>query len=129
MNAGMLLLGLPAMTLALPPERRGAWRTWRRGGLLALGAPAMVVGMLAGSLAASLLASALGLPAEAARLADWAAMNVGMLAAMPPAHTLADYLSRRAGVPIRAAHATPWEPPGGAAPAGARRPSAAATRR
>lgn len=103
MNAGMLALGLPAMGLALRREDGFAWRAWSGGGMLLLSAPAMVAGMLAGSIVAGIASATFSLPPTGARLLDWAAMNGGMLAAMPPAHALAHALGRRGAARARPA--------------------------
>jgi len=95
MNVGMLVLGLPAMAVALRRGEGFAWRSWTGGGLLALSAPAMLAGMIAGCVVARALGGPLALPAGGTRVFEWAGMNAGMLAAMPPAHALAHALARR----------------------------------
>jgi len=86
MNAGMLLLGVPAMFLVRRRWRRFRWGSWCCGGMVLLGIPGMVVGMLAGSVLAGQLTTTWS---PAARVfADYLCMLAGMCAGMTLPHVL-----------------------------------------
>ncbi|MHC4817967.1 MAG: heavy metal translocating P-type ATPase, partial [Planctomycetota bacterium] len=86
MNAGMLLLGVPAMFLVRHTWRRFRWGSWCCGGMVLLGIPGMVAGMLAGSVLAGQLTAAWS---PAARVfADYLCMLAGMCAGMALPHLL-----------------------------------------
>jgi len=86
MNAGMLLLGVPAMYLLRHTRRRFEWRRWCCGGMLVFGVP----GMIAGMMAASMLVHGAALPVSPAALVllDMGAMLLGMAAGMLVPHAL-----------------------------------------
>jgi hypothetical protein len=86
MNFGMLLLGVPAMFLVRHTWRRFRWGSWCCGGMVLLGIPGMVAGMLAGSVLAGQLTATWS---PAARIfADYLCMLAGMCVGMGLPHVL-----------------------------------------
>jgi len=103
MNAGMLLLGVPAMFLLRHTWQRFSWRRWCCSGMLVLGIPGMVFGMLAGSVLAGDLAARWAWTGAAPVLLDYALMMLGMVAGMLVPHMLEYALPHRVRSPGRAA--------------------------
>jgi heavy metal translocating P-type ATPase len=86
MNAGMLLLGVPAMFLARRTREPFVWRRWCCGGMIVLGVPGMIIGMMAGSVLAHQLTVNWSLPTRV--VADYLLMMAGMCAGMLIPHAL-----------------------------------------
>jgi hypothetical protein len=86
MNAGMLLLGVPAMYLARHTPEPFTIRRWCCGGMLLLGVPGMVLGMMAGSKVVAVLLPAASFPVLAG--AHYVGMMVGMVLGMLIPHAL-----------------------------------------
>jgi hypothetical protein len=92
MNAGMLLLGVPAMYLLRHTWQRFRWRRWCCGGMLVLGVPGMVLGMLAAS---TLVHGAdLAVTRSTLVLIDMGAMLLGMAVGMLVPHALGTVWTR-----------------------------------
>ncbi|MEM8883277.1 MAG: heavy metal translocating P-type ATPase [Planctomycetota bacterium] len=86
MNAGMLLLGVPAMYLLRHTWHRFRFRKWCCGGMLVFGVPGMVLGMIAAS--TLLHGAALDLSGSTLVLLDMGAMLLGMVIGMLVPHAL-----------------------------------------
>jgi heavy metal translocating P-type ATPase len=107
MNAGMLLLGVPAMFLVRHTWRRFRWGNWCCGGMVLLGIPGMVAGMIAGSVLAGELTATWSPVARV--FVDYGAMLAGMCTGMALPHVLELALAVPAtarGTSAASAHAT-----------------------
>lgn len=86
MNAGMLLLGVPAMFIVRRIKEPFDIRRWCCGGMIVLGIPGMVIGMMTGSLLAHHLAQTW--PLWLTLVLDYALMILGMCVGMLIPHML-----------------------------------------
>ena len=86
MNAGMLALGVPAMFLLRHTAVPFDLRRFCCGGMLVIGVPAMVAGMMAGYILSRALAA--GLAPSIAVILDYLLMMAGMCAGMLIPHAL-----------------------------------------
>jgi hypothetical protein len=92
MNLGMLLLGVPAMFLVRHTFEPFDFGRWCCGGMIVIGIPGMVIGMMAAMVLVQPLVAPL---APAVRVVlDYLAMMVGMVAGMLVPHALEYALPR-----------------------------------